>query len=226
MNIGIYDADQIWMEKAKRIVEVYAKKILSEVRVISYQNKNQLLEQKEKKLIPDVLFMNLDGKVNEILETAGIVNEMWKDCLIVYYSDNIQYATDVYCTMHIYFILKEQFEDRIASIFERIFLEQRHRCNRLSFTLPGGKCVSLTMGEILYFERIKRVTQIVTSLGTYETRDKLDEILEKLPEHEFIRCHNSYVVARGAVREKMKNCFVMRNGDTVAISRSYRGLQW
>lgn len=221
MKIGIYGENSIWREKAAAIVETYAKQILSDISIYYYSGKEELLECDKQNRIPEVLFLDMDLKDENGIEVVKEVNEKLPECLIVYYSENINYATEVYCTDHIYFVLKEQFSKRIEDIFQRIFWEQRHRQKRLIFSAIGGKKVALLPEEIIYFERIKRITRVVTSYGDYEIRDKLDSILEKLPEREFIRCHNSYIVCRGAIYEKQKSCFVMKNGDNVTISRSY-----
>lgn len=75
--------------------------------------------------------------------------------------------------------------------------------------------------ELLYFERTGRITRVQTAYGCYRVKEKLSEIGERLPEEEFVRCHNSFIVYFPAVREMERNCFIMRDGTQILISRSY-----
>ena len=43
--------------------------------------------------------------------------------------------------------------------------------------------------DILYFERSGRVTKMVTVWGNYEIWDKLKDVMTKLSEVDFVRCH-------------------------------------
>ena len=45
--------------------------------------------------------------------------------------------------------------------------------------------------------------------------------MEQLPEGDFIRCHNSYIIYCPAVRERVKGAFVLVNNTRIMISRSY-----
>lgn len=228
MNIGIYGKDSLWQKKAKEIIGEHLRQISLDGMIYCYTKKDSLLEiETENQRMADVLFLDLDYGENRDsdggngIDMAALINKKWPECQIVYCSENLNYATEVYSTVHTYFVLKEQLANRIENIFQRIFWELRQRKKRMVFSVIGGKKISLLPEEILYFERVKRITRIVSSFGEYEIRDKLDSIAEKLPQREFLRCHNSYIINRFAVYEKGKNCFVMRNGDNVAISRSY-----
>ena len=84
-----------------------------------------------------------------------------------------------------------------------------------------GAQILLSPQEILYFERRKRITIAVTTVGNYEVWDKLDSLERILFPDEFIRCHTSYIVYLPTVRAVEANSFLMRDGSWVPISRGY-----
>lgn len=84
-----------------------------------------------------------------------------------------------------------------------------------------GERLLLELDEILYFERRKRITVIVTTIGVCETWDKLDSIQQSISSDEFVRCHASYLVRLSAVRSLEENDFRMIDGSLVPISRGY-----
>ncbi len=152
---------------------------------------------------------------------AGKINKKWKSCQIIYLTNYLSYATETYHTAHTFFVLKEQFQDRIGEVFGKILHTIEQKSENLVFSAIGGKEVVLAPEDILYFERSGRITRIVTVWGNYEIWDKLGSVMEKLSKMDFVRCHNSYIVYMPAVRELGKGCFILKNGTKIMISRSH-----
>lgn len=233
MNIGIYDKDTNRGNKIKRIIEDYLHQILekeivkdvereniNDIRIITLQNKESI-DCENTNVFIYILFINLDTDGEVGIQLAKEMNRRKKGCQIIYYAESLNMVTEVYKTNHIYFVLQEQLHQRLDDIFQKIFMNFANVQERLFFTEIGGNKVFLLSEEIYYFERSKRVTRIVTVHGIYEIREKLSDIIERLPGKEFVRCHNSYIINVLAVREVKKDCLVMVNGDKVVVSRSY-----
>lgn len=222
MRIGIYDVDKSWCEQMRQIVETYAKQMSFDVKIIIFDDRNTIMEYGMRNRFPDVLFLSLDENGKAGIEIGREINGKSQECQIVFCSDNFEYAMDVYTVEHTSFVIKEQFKNRINEIFCEIKKNKLKRKKRYVFSATGGKKVILYSEEIIYFERIRRTTRIVSTFGIYEIRDKIDDLLEVLSEKDFFRCHNSYIVYLPAVREVSSGNFVMSNWDMVAISRNYR----
>ncbi|MCD8023529.1 MAG: LytTR family DNA-binding domain-containing protein [Lachnospiraceae bacterium] len=221
MQIAICDDDRVWLEEAERIIREYGQKNGLEIELHTFSESDTLFATQE--YVPDVLFMDIQlGEKEDGISVTGLVNEKWRNCQVVYLTDYISYATHVYRTEHVFFMLKNEFESRIDEIFSKIFYVLDRRSKKLIFTLSKGGMITLNPDEILYFERNRRITEVHTDYGTHVVRDSLDEIAKHLPEVDFVRCHNSYIVAFDAVLEYRKDCFSMKSGATVPISRSYR----
>ncbi|HJC10850.1 MAG TPA: LytTR family DNA-binding domain-containing protein [Candidatus Blautia merdigallinarum] len=219
MRVGICDDDNKWYQKAKEIIESYGKKTDIEIEVL-YFPQGESLEAYEGDPL-EAVFMDVDlGKESGII-LAGKINKKWKNCQIIYLTNYLSYATETYHTTHTFFVLKEQFQERIGEVFGKIFHIMEQKSERLAFSVIGGKEVVLAPEDILYFERSGRTTRIVTLWGNYEIWDKLQDVMEKLPELDFVRCHNSYIVYMPAVREMGKGCFILKNGTKIMISRSH-----
>ena len=84
----------------------------------------------------------------------------------------------------------------------------------------GAKKV-IKASDIYYFEREKRTTRVVTTWGEYQVWDKLDDIMKQLPELDFSRCHNSFIVHFRYVQELQRDGYLLYNKDFVQISRGY-----
>lgn len=221
--IGICDDSYEWYLKAKRIIDTYINKTGEEAEILYFQDKDSLLENKERM---DVLFMDIvlcqkDEDENGI-QLAGFFREKQEDCQIVYLTNYLFYAVDVYETEHSYFVIKEQFEDRIEKVFEKIKHNLKQSINVLPFSVINEGKIVLKPEEILFFERKLRETEIVTETGKYKIWNKLDEIEAFLPKPDFVRCHNSYIVNLPNIREMQKKIFLMKDGSKIVISRGHQ----
>ena len=74
---------------------------------------------------------------------------------------------------------------------------------------------------LLYFERDKRVTYVVTMEKEYTVDDKIQEIEERIAREDFVRCHTSFLVNFSYVKECTKKKMLLENGKIVDVSRSY-----
>lgn len=219
MFVGIYGEEDFWLDKIDKLVRREFGRVFGNLEVRLFQKREQMLKQYKGHL--DVLFLDLDLQKQDGLEIADIVNNKWGSCHIVYYTNNLQYALDVYDTFHIFFFLKDQLDERMESVLLKVMRLRQLKRKRLFFSVIGGGKIVLSPDEILYFERIKRSTQIVTIHGEYEIKEKLSDLEVKFTDQEFIRCHNSYMVHLPGIREMQKSAFIMKNGTQVIISRSY-----
>ncbi|MBQ2923488.1 MAG: response regulator transcription factor [Tyzzerella sp.] len=221
LRIGICDDEQHWHDEAKRIINMYASSIECPVELEFFGGKQELLGYSGKPL--DAIFMDIELEQDNGIEVVCQINEKWPECSVIYVTNYLFYATDSYQTQHIYFVLKEQFERRIANIFNKILHQRKQVQNTLVFEVIGGTCkeVSLSPKDILYLERKKRRTQIHTIWGTYEVWDKIADIEKRLPEFDFVRCHNSYIVYLPAIRIFTMTSITMKDGVVIAVSRNY-----
>lgn len=219
ITVGICDDDIKWGEKAKKLIQNYGKKTGTVIEVLSFRGRKDLENYLGEPM--EVLFMDISLKDESGIDLASEISTRWKRCQIVYLSNYIYYATEVYRTPHIYFVLKEQFEEHIGDVFLKVFHELEQTRPALVFSVIGNKEISFAPEDILYFERNKRITYIYTVWGTYEMWSKLDEIMKILPGTDFVRCHNSYIVYLPAVKEMMKGYFILKDGSKIMISRSH-----
>lgn len=218
--IGICDDEKSWCEKAKEIILEHAKEIGTEMEVLTFHTGEEILLYEGTPF--HAVFMDIELCNESGIHVASAINQKWESCAICYLTNYLFYATDIYQTEHIYFVLKEQFAQRVKDVFDKLMHLQEQKNKTLYFELLKGQQVCLSPEEILYFERDTRRTCIHTIRGKYETWQKIDEIEQHLPKADFVRCHNSYIVYFPAVQEISKNTIIMKGNAEILISRSYR----
>ena len=221
MIIGICDDSKVWHKQAKEILNKYARTTGQTWEELHFYSGKEVMEYKGNPI--DIMFMDIELEGENGIDVAQWMNQHWKTCQIVYLTNYLGYAVEVYKTEHTFFVLKEQFAERIGMVFEKVCRIQEQGRKALVFEIMGDvKNVVLSPEEILYFERTGRVTQLETVWGRYLLHEKMNQIMERLPETDFVRCHNSYIVQFGAIRTYEKGKFVMKDGMEIMISRSYQ----
>lgn len=218
LHIGVCDDAIIDIERIKDVIKEYLETIHQSHHIMTYQSLGELLSEKD---ALDVLFLDIEMEKNAIPEVQTVLDK-WPKCQIVYVTHYITYATDVYDTQHVYFVLKENLEKYIEKIFKKVFHVLAQENVRIVFKLSHDHQVSLMPQEILYFERDRRKTIITTTTNVYMTPEKVSSIYARLPEIDFLQCHNSYVVYIPAIKEIYSDVIIMNDGSHVPVSRRYK----
>lgn len=221
MVIGICDDDRIWLEASGEMITKFAQEAKLDIEIQCFSNKKQLSEYNGTPL--DALFLDIElgDKEENGIHLAKRLNTRWNDCKIIYMTNYLYYATEVYNTEHIWFILKSQFEKKIKDVFNRVIRDKGKKQEKVVLKTIGKQMMSVAPADIYYFEREKRSTRVVTTWGEYQVWDKLDDIMKQLPELDFSRCHNSFIVHFRYVQELQRDGYLLYNKDFVQISRGY-----
>ena len=232
LQIGIYSTEPEWLEKSKAMIEKRMQTLKDHIEIHRFENASKLWGGVKRDAL-HILFVDIeqDGEIG--IQLAKKINQEWPFCQIVYVSNNFQHVMDVYETKHIYYILKEKFEEKLSCIVDKAIRQLRANHHKeIVFQCHGGVIVSLCLSEIMYFERNLRVTYIVAKNSKYIIDEKISELEARIMSEDFVRCHSSFLVNLSYVKECMKKKLVLKNGQVIDISRSYWGkvekeyIQW
>ena len=155
------------------------------------------------------------------IEFVGTINALWPGCRIVYCTNYLYYAVDVYETRHIYYVVKNQFRSRLDQIFDKVVQGQDYSKESLYFQLIGGEIVCIPIRNIMFFERRSRHTEVVTGQDRFSIKEKIGEIADKMPGDRFTRCHHSFLINMDYISVKKGNGYEMKTGEYIPISRGY-----
>lgn len=223
LQIGIYSTEPAWLENSREILEHYGETLKNNVEIYSFQNASEMWGGVKRKYL-HILFVDIQNDDNSEIEIVKKVNREWPVCQVVYVSDGFHHVMDAYETKHIYYILKEKFEEKLPCIMDKA-IRQLKVCGskEMAFQCHGGVIVRLKLDEIMYFERNLRVTNVVTREYRYIVEEKISEIEERMMSEDFVRCHSSFLVNFFYVKACTKKKLILKNGQVIDISRSYWG---
>ncbi|MGL5753461.1 MAG: LytR/AlgR family response regulator transcription factor [Paraclostridium sp.] len=192
-----------------------------EYNLIEYCSGEELLEKYNK---IDILF--LDIQMNELsgMDVARKIREFDNNVEIIFTTSIVQHVFKAYEVRAYRYLVKpidyEEFKNEVKLCISD-YLEKNSAVlidsNKTTLVLP--------IGDILYAEVRKKEVTIYTETKTYTIETSMKSIEKKLLNHNFFRCHHSYLVNLKKINE-ISNKSIFINNEEIPISRArYKNLK-
>ena len=166
----------------------------------------------------DCIWIYLSDDKCERIRMARDIQDFFPHIRLVFYAESENYASRIFNALPSFFITLPLDKDKIASAFERVgnLLVSDYK-NSLQFNY-GGKYYRIRFEYIEYVECYGRKLIINTTMGSFETYMKMDEIIGKLPDS-FMRCHRSYIVNTDMIDSIKNDGVSLLNKYFIPVSR-------
>ena len=200
MKIIICDDERMDAEHAK-IILLSCKCVQEEdITILTPQEMHLGLDVQDIKC--DIAIMDIEYENRQFngITLSKELNKKLPLCQIIYLTWVLEFAPEVYDTIHCYF---DQEDHEI--------IELRNH----------GKMMYIRQADIIFAERQDRIVQIHTAQGTYQCYQSLTKIM-KLLGRNFLRCHGGYVVNYNYIDTVMRESVILSNGTEIPIGRTYR----
>lgn len=168
----------------------------------------------------DLVLLDIDFNGETSIPLAKRINKVSSGSYIIYISNYLNYVKDVFDTDFIYYIVKDELEERFSKALDKTLSYLKEQPNLL--IQKKNKVYLLNQNEIIYLERDLRVTHIICENQTVTITDRLEDLITKLDSHHFIRCHRSYIINIKYLQEYSYNTLLMKNDYTIPVSRKYQ----
>lgn len=221
LKICIFDDSLEHAEHAAKCMDTYAQEQSLHFEIRMFTQEDQLLAYAAQGQRIDLLFADIDLGTGERsgLDVVRAFQALQPDCAVVYLTSYLSFATEVYETPHLYFVLKNELARRLPAVMNKMAARQE-QSGSLPLYIKRKDCETIVEpGEILYCERQGRKTLIVTRRESLTAYQKISELMERLDPREFVRCHTSYIVHLRYVTKFQRTSFTMSNGQDIPISR-------
>lgn len=224
MLIGIFDDNKVYLDYLKKKVSnQFANSENIEVEAL---NPDEIALKVENKICPyDIIITDIDmGSFNGI-DLAKKINIINPSSIIIFISNYLNYAMDVYDTQHIYFVLKSEAENRIPKALEKAVLVYNERKNHYLTIKYLNVEHRIPLMDITHIEALGRYLYIYDSIQSYKCINSLKVLATELS-GAFVRCHNSYIVNLNYVRSISRTNCVLSSGTDIPISQTHlKGFQ-
>ncbi|ROR04743.1 LytTR family DNA-binding domain-containing protein [Erwinia sp. JUb26] len=184
----------------------------------------------------DVIFLDINIPSLDGMLLAQNISKFASKPLIVFITAYKEHAVDAFELEAFDYILKPYHEMRIITLLRK--LENHARQDQIQNTAsprPASHSINLVKDEriivtdindIYYAEAHEKLTFVYTRREEYVMSMNMTEFCSRLPEEYFFRCHRSYCVNLGKIREIepwFNNTYILKLRDLefqVPVSRS------
>ena len=171
---------------------------------------------------PELAFIEVRLNGESGIELAERINERLPACRILFLSDELSDAKEVYRAEHVWFMLTSELTQRLSAALHRALSGLSTAQGKGVLLRSRGRAVFLPLDEILYLERDCRRTLVMTERGEFCSSERPSRLLDGEIAESFVRSHRSYWVNRGKISAMERDEFVLAGGQRVPISRSWR----
>lgn len=171
----------------------------------------------------DIIITDIELKDANGIEFAEYIRNKNEKVRIIFISNYINYATEVYNTDHTYFVLKTNAETRLPDAVNKALI-QLDKINEDFITIETltYETVVIKVSEIIYIERLLRETIIYTLSGKETTHLNIDKINRKINKNTMARIHRSYMINMRHVKRFTGTEITMTNDTVLNVTRSYK----
>lgn len=225
LTIAICDDDKTHVD----IIREYISRIDidCDFKVIEAYSGEEVLELTKGNYL-DIIFLDIEMKDLNGIETGKKIREQCEDTIIVYLTGFKDYALEAFQIESFQYIIKPITFDKFDTLMQKILVRLKEMKTytdinkNLSIRTKQG-IVYLKYQDIYYFERQGRKIYALARTGNYEFIDTLKSIMEHLDENIFLRCHQGFIVNIDKVLSISNNEIMLCNiGRTIPVSRKYR----
>ena len=167
----------------------------------------------------DLIFLDITMRECDGMTAAKIIRSLDSKVMIVFVTSSAEYVFSGYEVRAFRYILKPELLHGFARVFNEC-LDELTKSGEERFTFQrSSETVGIPLSAIMYFESDKRIINIKTTTEDYSFYGKLDDIEQQLKKHDFVRCHQSFLVNAKKISAVKQNELSLITGETLPVSK-------
>lgn len=218
LHIAVCDDEAMMIKEVSKILSDYCQFKSVEFKIHSYCDGSDLLMSQE---IFDIIFLDIEMKRSNGIETAQQIRECDMNVPIVYITSYVDYWRRAFKVHAFGFITKPFNKDEFYDVMDDYFTAI-HDANEETITfLTDDGAVCFKQNEIYYlvFEAKKKV-YVHTGSGRVLVRENLTDIYDRLDKTQFYQTRRDCIVSLKYV-QKLQNEYVivMKDGTMLPLAQ-------
>lgn len=219
-KVALCEDEKVFFEAQEKICRGIFARLKIEYHISVFENSkaflNAFLERGERYdlLLLDILMEGTDG-----MTLARRVRETDRDAAIIFITSRPEYALEGYDVNATHYLMKPVDSAKLEQLIHADY-QSRFSNRFFVFESQGGK-QRVAIRDIICLETTGRRVAVTTRKGLISVPGKLADLLEELPQDQFIRCHQAYAVNIRNIRELTRQDAIAVNGKAVPVSRTF-----
>lgn len=213
VRILICDDDKSSIEELKQYLTEYDAAQVIEFRSIEpLKNFNERI---------DIAFIDMQLGENSGFEAAEIIKKTNDDCIIVFYTNYVQYMKQSFEYRAFRYILKEEPREFIKKQVDDTIAEFYSKNRNIAISSKDG-ITYIDSKDIVYIEMFDHLADVKTSDGRIiKWHSSLNRIIKQLPKN-FLRCNKSCIINLDKITKISGSYVIIEDTVKLSIGRSYK----
>lgn len=191
IRIAVVDDDEIFLDQMDAYIAQYAAERNRTIETERFLEGSRLLEAQHSF---DIIFLDIEMKEIDGIETARHIRETDKDVVLVFITNMAQYAISGYEVDALDYILKPinyyTFSIRMDRAVSHL---KKHRSREILLNLANG-IKRVQTDDIYYIEVQNRTLCYHTKEDKFTVHGTMSAVEKELKDYHFIRCNHWYLV--------------------------------
>lgn len=221
IKIAICDDDRMLVSTNKVIVEKYVRKNREIVNIEEYGNGDFLLSDIQEGEYYDLILLDIEMPHKDGMEIAPQIKKYLPHVLIVFVTSHLKYAIDSFALSIFRYVPKQELEPRLKQALSDAFNYIKLQQNDTYTIQTQNRFEKIFLKDILYIQKSGKNAVLVTFNTQTKVRKSLSQVYEELNKSEFIYIDRGCIVNIIHVMQVKNGEVVLKNGDSLAISRSH-----
>lgn len=220
LNIAVCDDEEVYLEEISDLIYQNASQDFS-YNINKYLSGEELIDNFKNEKI-DILFLDIEMKGMNGLETAKVIKDYYQDCIVFFVTSYNKYITDIFRLDSFQFLQKPIDKNDFKIDFERALKRYKNNHTLVEIKINGG-IRNVFISEIKFIEVISREIVIHLKSEVIKHRGKINVYENKLKGFNFCKPHKSYLVNLTQIEAIETDRLYLRGiNDFIPISRKYK----
>ncbi len=171
----------------------------------------------------DLIFLDIEMQDIDGIETAQEIRKTNKTAKIIFITSYKDYAPKAFEVSAFRFLTKPIVDEKFNNYFELVINEIEEDSSTIIFQSGKGN-FRVEIKDIIYFESVGRVLNIVTNSGILNCYEKLSSVEERLFNDGiiFLRITQSFLINPKYIKMSTTKKFILKNDEEFTIAKSKR----
>lgn len=171
----------------------------------------------------DLYIINLECSSSEGLVLVRTMKSRSTDAVIIFTSSSGEYALEAYQLLVEGYLLKPYNYKNLKAYLDKYIKPKLSQLRELCFKHQRLD-ISIPLEEIFYIEVFNKKCCIHTKERQYESYTPLAQLIKKINNNNFYRCHKSYYINMNHISKNNNTCFELTNESIVPFSKRDKNL--
>jgi two-component system response regulator LytT len=219
LKIAVLDDEPIFHDNIRRKIYSIYDEIHMAVNVDCYSSGKALMYEVEDGKYYDIYLLDIELPDISGIDLGRVLREKSPYCYIIFLTAYPQFAIEGYSAKAYQYILKDEWEQKLAVTLENIQKEITARTEPSYRIAISTKLEKIPVKDIYYIYKDGKNVVFQTRNGRSSIRKTLSVVYEELPEEGFIYVDRGFIVNVEHVMKLKNREIYMSNGEIVPVSK-------